>query len=194
MDRTLVASEHFTEEQLELLRNQARMSKYAWKTLKKNRAITTGNGFTTRHHGGPGPSDLGRKRYQTPKGIAIAIAAMQRLAIARALARKPAILVLDEATSHLDVMTESAVDGNLNQLPCTRIVIAHRLSTIRNADKIFVLEQGCVVEQGTHDELVAVGRSYAALVRSQMERPQPNGMGGRLDVLPIVGAEIPASL
>jgi hypothetical protein len=59
------------------------MSKYAWKTLKKNRAIITGNGFTTRQHGGPGASDLGRKRCQTPKCVSIAIAAMQRPAIAR---------------------------------------------------------------------------------------------------------------
>jgi ABC-type bacteriocin/lantibiotic exporter with double-glycine peptidase domain len=88
----------------------------------------------------------------------------QRLAVARALAPKPAILLLDEATSHLDVVTESLVEQNLSQLSCTRIVIAHRLSTIRNADTIFVLDRGTVVEQGSHEELLTKDGHYASLV------------------------------
>lgn len=87
----------------------------------------------------------------------------QRLAIARALAHQPAILLLDEATSHLDGVTESLVEQNLSQLSCTRIVIAHRLSTIQNADTILVLDQGTIVEQGSHKELLSQDGYYASL-------------------------------
>jgi ABC-type bacteriocin/lantibiotic exporter with double-glycine peptidase domain len=82
-------------------------------------------------------------------GIDLAGGQRQRLAIARALAHRPALLILDEATSDLDAITESIVDRNLSNLACTRIVIAHRLSTVRNADLILVLDEGFVVERGT---------------------------------------------
>ena len=102
-------------------------------------------------------------------GVDLAGGQRQRLALARALAHRPGILILDEATSNLDAETESMVDANLSALPCTRIVIAHRLSTVRNADVILVLDEGVIVEQGTHKELLALGGAYAHLIHLQYE-------------------------
>jgi ATP-binding cassette subfamily B protein len=90
----------------------------------------------------------------------------QRIAIARTILRNPPVLVLDEATSALDVQTERAVEEALERLAegRTTIVIAHRLSTVRDADQIVVLDGGRVSERGTHDELLAAGGRYAAMV------------------------------
>ena len=92
----------------------------------------------------------------------------QRIALARALVARPALVLLDEATSALDALTERDVQAALDGLRCTRIVIAHRLSTIVNADLILVLDDGALVEQGTHSELLLRGGAYARLVASQL--------------------------
>jgi ATP-binding cassette, subfamily B, bacterial len=96
----------------------------------------------------------------------------QRVALARALVQKPAVLLLDEATSSLDAVTESQVQVSLSGLHSTRIVIAHRLSTVVNADMILVMQDGHLVEQGTHALLLARGGPYASLVGAQVKTEQ----------------------
>ena len=91
----------------------------------------------------------------------------QRLMIARAIAPKPRILMFDEATSALDNITQRIVSESLEKLKCTRIVIAHRLSTIKECDRIIYLEKGKIVEDGTYDELIALGGKFAELVERQ---------------------------
>lgn len=88
----------------------------------------------------------------------------QRLLIARAVAAKPRILMFDEATSALDNITQKKVSEALDSLQCTRIVIAHRLSTIRHCDRIMVLEDGKIVEDGSYEELLNLGGRFADLV------------------------------
>ena len=94
----------------------------------------------------------------------------QRIALARALLSEPRILLLDEATSALDSVTEQHVQSALGRLRCTRISIAHRLSTIMGADSILVIDQGSLVESGTHERLLHQGGVYAELVAAQLGR------------------------
>lgn len=92
----------------------------------------------------------------------------QRILIARAVAAKPKILFFDEATSALDNVTQKKVSDAIDELKCTRIVIAHRLSTIRNCDRIIVMDEGQIKEQGTYEELIKQNGLFTELVKRQL--------------------------
>jgi ABC-type bacteriocin/lantibiotic exporter with double-glycine peptidase domain len=112
---------------------------------------------------------MGYETFISEGGSALSGGQRQRLAIARAIAHSPAILLLDEATSNLDVLTEQKVEEHLRTVACTQVIIAHRLSTVHQADVIIVLDQGRIVEQGSHYDLMVRNGYYAQLVRSQMQ-------------------------
>ena len=109
------------------------------------------------------------------RGMQLSGGQRQRVAIARAILKNAPVLILDEATSHLDAISEATVRDALSRLMegRTTVVIAHRLSTIREADNILVLDQGRVVEQGTHEQLLERGGLYAQLVSAQMVGSAP---------------------
>jgi ABC-type bacteriocin/lantibiotic exporter with double-glycine peptidase domain len=107
-------------------------------------------------------------------GASLSGGQQQRIALARALAHRPTIVLLDEATSDLDGVTERRVHENLSTLGCTRIVIAHRLSTVVNADLILVMEEGRIVQHGMHDELKVLPGPYRQQVAAQLGNSVPD--------------------
>ena len=111
---------------------------------------------------------LGMHTVISAEGSDLSGGQVQRLLIARALASRPRILLFDEATSALDNKTQAIVTESLDHLRVTRIAIAHRLSTVRHADRIFVMDKGKIVEQGTYDQLMDARGAFADLVRRQL--------------------------
>jgi ATP-binding cassette, subfamily B, bacterial len=114
------------------------------------------------------------EKYETTigeRGVKLSGGQQQRLAIARAILASPQILILDEATSNLDTESEQLIQASMATLLAgrTTFVIAHRLSTIRRADLILLMEDGRVIERGTHQELMSAGGTYSRMVRRQME-------------------------
>jgi ATP-binding cassette subfamily B protein/subfamily B ATP-binding cassette protein MsbA len=105
------------------------------------------------------------------RGVKLSGGQQQRLAIARAILASPQILILDEATSNLDTESEQLIQASMATLLAgrTTFVIAHRLSTIRRADLILLMEEGRIVERGTHEELMQARGTYYEMVRRQME-------------------------
>jgi ATP-binding cassette subfamily B protein len=116
----------------------------------------------------------------------------QRLAIARLLLKRPSIVVLDEATAHLDSESEAAVQRALAVAleGRTALVIAHRLSTVRDADQILVLDAGRIVERGRHEELVAAGGLYAELYRTQFAGASPAPFTDDVEIITVPAGQI----
>ncbi|MEO1439290.1 MAG: ABC transporter ATP-binding protein [Chloroflexota bacterium] len=121
--------------------------------------------------------DEGYDTIAGERGYRLSGGEKQRIAIARVILKDPRILVLDEATSHLDSESEALIQDALSRVMVNRtsIVIAHRLSTVRSADEILVMDRGQIVERGTHDDLLAEGGLYAELHDTQFGEKKPDG-------------------
>ena len=113
----------------------------------------------------------GFQTYLGENGSQLSGGQKQRIAIARALYKNPEILILDEATSSLDTEAEQIIQKTLNELKLhgkTMIVIAHRLSTIANSDKILVMKEGKIIEEGTHRDLLSIDSAYKSMWEKQI--------------------------
>jgi ATP-binding cassette, subfamily B, multidrug efflux pump len=135
----------------------------------------------------------GYDTYLHERGMNLSVGQRQLISFARAILARPRILILDEATANVDTQTEVIVQRALNTLleGRTSFVIAHRLSTVRNADRIIVLEHGRIVEQGKHDDLLALGGRYANLYRMTYEQHAPGANGQSANGHAAAGAVAP---
>lgn len=159
----LVASLGVVGQEIHVLSGSVRENLSMWDTTVSDRALADALAdadlmevVAGRARGLSGPVEEGGANFSGGQS--------QRLAIARALARNPSILILDEAMSALDPVTEQRIDEAIRRRGCTCIVVAHRLSTVRDADEIVVLDRGRVVERGNHDELIVRDGVYRRLM------------------------------
>jgi ATP-binding cassette subfamily B protein len=125
------------------------------------------------------------------RGVGLSGGQRQRLALARLLLKEPAVAILDDTTSSVDVETEHAIQGALRTIKQgrTTFIIAHRISSVQEADVILVIVDGRIAERGTHAELVALGGVYSQVYAHQTGRPVPRGGNGR----PAAAAPAPAA-
>ncbi|MBP2230945.1 NHLM bacteriocin system ABC transporter peptidase/ATP-binding protein [Azospirillum agricola] len=163
---TLIASVGVVGQEIHVLSGSVRENLSMWDPTLPDRALAGALAdadvmevVTARPRGLSGLIDEGGANFSGGQA--------QRLAIARALARDPSVLILDEAMSALDPLTEQRIDEAIRRRGCTCIVVAHRLSTVRDADEILVLDRGRVVERGNHDALIARDGAYRRLMGAE---------------------------